>query len=83
MVFQQIVFSFREEARITRCHKQYSTTTFLLTLKINSWHILQDIPKKCDHQIARQLPHTRKTVEKSVLARKTATCRIVLMRTYR
>ena len=30
MMFQQIVFSCREEARITRCHKQFSTTTFLL-----------------------------------------------------
>ena len=31
MMFQQIVFSFREEARVTRCHKQFSTTTFLLS----------------------------------------------------
>ena len=34
MMFQQIVFSFRETARVTRCHKQFSTTTFLLTSKI-------------------------------------------------
>ena len=31
MMFQQIVFSFREEARVTRCHEQLSTTTFLLS----------------------------------------------------
>ena len=34
MMFQQIVFSFREEARVTRCHKQFSTTTFLLSSEI-------------------------------------------------
>ena len=31
IMFQQIVFSFREEARVTRFHKRFSTTTFLLS----------------------------------------------------
>ena len=34
MMFQQIVFSFRKTARVTCCHKQFSTTTFLLSSKI-------------------------------------------------
>ena len=34
MMFQQIAFSFRRTARVARCHKHFSTTTFLLSSKI-------------------------------------------------
>ena len=34
MMFQQIVFSFPETARVKRCHEQFSTTNFLLSSKV-------------------------------------------------
>ena len=76
MMFQQIVFSFREEARITRCHKEFSTTTFLLSSKITQLDrrpagtFLQPILNKCDHQIARLLPACSKNCRKICLARR-------------
>ena len=73
MMFQQIVLSFREEARITRCHKQFSTTTFLLRCKITQLDgrpagtFCRPVPKNVTTTLqdcCRILD--RKTVEKSV-----------------
>ena len=72
MMFPQIVFSFREEARVTRCHEQFSTTTFLLSSEFTQLERRPDstrcspFPVNVAHQIARLLQRTRKTVEKSV-----------------
>ena len=66
MMPQQIVVSFRRKARVTRCHTQFSTTTFSAELWNHAARLCKTVHNKCDHQIARLLPHPRKSVEKSV-----------------
>ena len=80
MMFQQIVFSFREEARVTRCHKKFSTKTFLLCSKITQ------LDRRPAGTLCRPLPKNATTelqdcclilekLSKNLSGSKTATCR--------
>ena len=85
MMFQPIVFSFREKARVTRCHKQFTTTTFLLSSKFTQ------IDRRPAGTLCRPFPINVATelqdccsisekLSKNLSSSKTATCRIVLTR---
>ena len=87
MMFQQIVFSFRETARVTRCHKQFSTTTFLLSSEITQLNRRPagTLCRPSPINVSTKLQDCCRVLEKlsqNLSGSKTATCRIVLMRNY-
>ena len=83
MMFQQIVICFRITARATRCHKQFSTTTFLLSSKITQ------LDRRPAGTLCRPFPIIVTTklegcyrIHEKTLDSKTTTCRIFLMRNH-